>query len=111
MTGPVDRAPVDPRWVEAMFADVQRQIDELSGQLAALANVVQAQTIGSLARGEPYGLGQQLAHRPAGAGEPVVFIGEGAADVLALHQMGRAHAAFPDSLSAYAVAPCGTAVR
>lgn len=50
-----------------------------------------------------YGLGQQLAHRPSGTGEPVIFIGEGAADVLALHDIGQV-----GSSPAYAVAPCGT---
>jgi DNA primase catalytic core len=55
-----------------------------------------------------YGLGQQLAHRPAGGGDPVVFLAEGAADVQALHRMALAHAIFPDTRPVYAVAPCGT---
>jgi hypothetical protein len=53
MTGFVDRMPANQRWVEAMFTDIQRQIDELTGQLAALSNVVHAHTIGTLTCGEP----------------------------------------------------------
>lgn len=55
-----------------------------------------------------YGLGQQLAHRPAGGGDPVVFLAEGAPDVQALHLMAHAHALFPETRPVYAVAPCGT---
>jgi DNA primase catalytic core len=55
-----------------------------------------------------YGLGQQLAHRPAGVGDPVVFLVEGAADVLAMHRMAAAHAVIPETQPVYAVAPCGT---
>ncbi|WP_230415879.1 toprim domain-containing protein [Micromonospora tarapacensis] len=55
-----------------------------------------------------YGLGQQLADRPAGVGDPVVFVVEGAADVLAMHRMAAAHAAIPETQPVYAVAPCGT---
>ena len=55
-----------------------------------------------------YGLGQQLVHRPAGGGDPVVFLAEGAADVLALCVMAGAHAIFPETRPTYAVAPCGT---
>ncbi|MFI7025130.1 toprim domain-containing protein [Micromonospora sp. NPDC049900] len=55
-----------------------------------------------------YGLGQQLAHRPAGIGDPIVFVVEGAADVLAMHRMAAAHAAIPETQPLYAVAPCGT---
>jgi DNA primase catalytic core len=55
-----------------------------------------------------YGLGQQLMHRPVGGGDPVVFLVEGAADVLAVHRMAQAHAMFPGSRPVYAVAPCGT---
>lgn len=55
-----------------------------------------------------YGLGQQLADRPAGIGDPVVFVVEGAADVLAMHRMAAAQAAVPETQPVYAVAPCGT---
>ncbi|MDG4793127.1 toprim domain-containing protein [Micromonospora sp. WMMD1082] len=55
-----------------------------------------------------YGLGQQLANRPAGIGDPIVFVVEGAADVLAMHRMAAAHAAIPETQPLYAVAPCGT---
>ncbi|MFK3984497.1 toprim domain-containing protein [Micromonospora sp. NPDC050397] len=55
-----------------------------------------------------YGLGQQLAHRPPGVGNPVVFVVEGAADVLAVHHMAAVHEAIPDTQPTYAVAPCGT---
>ncbi|WP_213457097.1 toprim domain-containing protein, partial [Rhizomonospora bruguierae] len=55
-----------------------------------------------------YGLGQQLADRPAGVGDPIVFVVEGAADVLAMHRMAAAHAAIPETQPLYAVAPCGT---
>ncbi|MFY1633718.1 toprim domain-containing protein [Solwaraspora sp. WMMB335] len=55
-----------------------------------------------------FGLGQQLAHRPAGIGDPVVFVVEGAADVLAMHRMAAAHYAIPETQPVYAVAPCGT---
>ncbi len=55
-----------------------------------------------------YGLGQQLAHRPTGVGDPVVFVVEGAADVLAMHRMAAAHATIPQTQPVYAVAPCGT---
>ncbi|MGI5213884.1 toprim domain-containing protein [Plantactinospora sp. CA-290183] len=55
-----------------------------------------------------YGLGQQLTNRPAGVGNPVVFVVEGAADVLAMHRMAAAHAAIPKTPPVYAVAPCGT---
>jgi hypothetical protein len=44
MTGPAEQ-----RWVEAMCADLQRQIDELSEQLNALSDVVHAHTIRALA--------------------------------------------------------------
>jgi hypothetical protein len=59
MTGPVDRAALDQRWVDAMFADLQRQIDELSGQLDALSTVAHAYTIRTLgprmSSGDPAG--------------------------------------------------------
>ncbi|GGM66506.1 hypothetical protein GCM10011608_59690 [Micromonospora sonchi] len=55
-----------------------------------------------------YGLGQQLAHRPAGTGTPMVFVVEGAADVLAMHRMATARAADPEAQPVYAVSPCGT---
>jgi hypothetical protein len=59
MTSPVDRATPDQRWVEAMFADLQRQIHELAGQLDALSTVVHAHTIRALrprmSSGDPAG--------------------------------------------------------
>ncbi|GAA1028877.1 hypothetical protein GCM10009557_15480 [Virgisporangium ochraceum] len=52
-----------------------------------------------------YGLGQQLAHPPAGSGEPTVFVVEGATDVIATHLMDLPrHLGRP----VYTVAPCGT---
>ncbi|WP_238005874.1 toprim domain-containing protein [Dactylosporangium sp. AC04546] len=55
-----------------------------------------------------YGLGQQLAHPPGADPEPVVFVVEGAADVVAMHRMAAAHATIPETHPVYVVAPCGT---
>lgn len=46
------RIAADVRWVEAMLADLQRQIDQLAGELRALSQVVNAQTLASL-KGTP----------------------------------------------------------
>lgn len=50
MTGP---QPADLRAFEAMVTELQRQVDELAGQLAALSNVVHAHTLATLAPGAP----------------------------------------------------------
>ena len=55
-----------------------------------------------------YGLGQQLAQPPPSSGPPVVFIVEGAADVLAVRRMADAVAGEPDTTPTFVVAPCGT---
>ncbi|GGM88080.1 toprim domain-containing protein [Dactylosporangium sucinum] len=55
-----------------------------------------------------YGLGQQLAHPPGANLEPVVFVVEGAADVVAMHRMAAAHATILETQRVYVVAPCGT---
>ncbi|WP_213456654.1 hypothetical protein [Rhizomonospora bruguierae] len=39
--------PTDLRWVEAMLADLQRQIDELAGELRALSHLVDVHTLAS----------------------------------------------------------------
>lgn len=54
-----------------------------------------------------YGLGQQLAHPPAVTGDPMVFVVEGATDVVAVHLMAQARRI---TRPTYAVAPCGTAL-
>ena len=53
MTGQPSWSPADQRWLEATFADLQRQIDELSGQLQALAHVVNVHTVTSLDPEQP----------------------------------------------------------
>jgi hypothetical protein len=45
------RPYADQQWVESMFADLQRQVDELSGQLHALTHLVHIHTLQAL--GEP----------------------------------------------------------
>ncbi|MGI5213883.1 hypothetical protein [Plantactinospora sp. CA-290183] len=44
MSGHPSRLPADLRWVEAMLADLQRQIDQLAGELRPLSHVVHALT-------------------------------------------------------------------
>jgi hypothetical protein len=47
------RPYADQRWVEAMFTDLQRQVDELSGQLQALTHLVHVHTLEALAGPAP----------------------------------------------------------
>ncbi|GGM66512.1 hypothetical protein GCM10011608_59700 [Micromonospora sonchi] len=53
MTSRPSRTPADQQWIEAMFADLQRQIDQLTGDLLALTNLVHAHTLAAL-NGEPH---------------------------------------------------------
>ncbi|MFY1633717.1 hypothetical protein ACN27F_10625 [Solwaraspora sp. WMMB335] len=52
MSGNHPRSEAEQRWLEAMFADLQRQIDELAGELLALTYLVHAHTLASL-KAEP----------------------------------------------------------
>lgn len=58
MSGSVSRSCADHGWVEAMFADLQRQLDDLSGQLQALTQSVHNHTLASLRGDLPNGGGQ-----------------------------------------------------
>ncbi|MBX7268949.1 hypothetical protein KIF24_24895 [Micromonospora sp. Llam7] len=44
------RLSADLRWVEAMLANLQQQIDQLAGELRALDNLLHAHTLASLGR-------------------------------------------------------------
>ena len=48
MSGHSSRLSADLRWVEAMIADLQRQIDELTDELRALSHLVHVHTLASL---------------------------------------------------------------
>ncbi|GAB3849351.1 hypothetical protein GCM10029963_33610 [Micromonospora andamanensis] len=48
MSGHSSRLSADLRWVEAMLTDLQRQIDELAGELRALSHLVHVHTLATL---------------------------------------------------------------
>lgn len=48
MTGQPSRSRADRQPLEAMFADLQRQVDDLSGQLQALTHLVHLHTVVAL---------------------------------------------------------------
>jgi hypothetical protein len=48
VTGQPSRFHADQQWLEAMFTDLQRQVDDLSDQLQALTHLVHLHTVVAL---------------------------------------------------------------
>lgn len=62
------RPYADQQWVESMFADLQRQVDELSGQLQALTHVVHIHTLEALDEPPPETSSTSIPHEEGSDG-------------------------------------------